>query len=213
MKAVIFDMDGVLIDSQPYHYRADRETLRRFGVDMEEKFYESFAGTVTPERMKTLKKMFNIENSAEEMTELREKIIFDIIANENISPVNGISELLRVVKEKNLKTAVASSSGYNLINMILSRMNIDKYFDSVTSGEDVEHGKPAPDVFLLAAERLGVLPEECTVVEDSGLGVIAAKSAGMRAVGYNNPTSGKQDLSPADIIVYDFSKIDINSIF
>ena len=97
--------------------------------------------------------------------------------------------------------------------MILSRMNIDKYFDSVTSGEDVEHGKPAPDVFLLAAERLGVLPEECTVVEDSGLGVIAAKSAGMRAVGYNNPTSGKQDLSPADIIVYDFSKIDINSIF
>ena len=169
MRAVIFDMDGVLIDSQPYHYIADMETLKKFGVDKDEKFYESFAGTVTPERMKTLKNMFNIEASSEEMTEVRE-------------------------------------------NMILERTGIDKYFDSVTSGEDAEHGKPAPDVFLLVARRLDVDPKDCIVIEDSGLGVRAAKAAGMKALGYINPTSGKQDLSPADMITDDFSKININSI-
>ena len=212
MKAVIFDMDGVLIDSQLYHYIADMETLKKFGVDKDEKFYESFAGTVTPERMKTLKNMFNIEASSEEMTEVRENMILDIIGKEDITPVRGIPELLKSIKDSGLKTAVASSSGYNLINMILERTGIDKYFDSVTSGEDAEHGKPAPDVFLLAARRLDVDPKDCIVIEDSGLGVRAAKAAGMKALGYINPTSGKQDLSPADMITDDFSKININSI-
>ena len=189
MKAVIFDMDGVLIDSQPYHYIADMETLKKFGVDM-----------------------FNIEASSEEMTEVRENMILDIIGKEDITPVRGIPELLKSIKDSGLKTAVASSSGYNLINMILERTGIDKYFDSVTSGEDAEHGKPAPDVFLLAARRLDVDPKDCIVIDASGLGGRAAKAAGMKALGYINPTSGKQDLSPADMIIDDFSKININSI-
>ena len=142
MRAVIFDMDGVLVDSQPYHFKADRDTMIKYGVYKDEKFYESFAGTVTLDRMNTLKNMFHIQASAEEMADVREKMILDIIENEDIKPVNGIPELLRSIKSKGLKTAVASSSGYELINMVLEKLDIAKYFDCITSGVDVKRGKP-----------------------------------------------------------------------
>lgn len=212
MKAVIFDMDGVLVDSQPYHFRADVETLARWGVVKDERFFEAFAGTVTADRMNTLKNMFGLEASVEEMTEVREQMILDIMEAENIQAVKGIPEFLRNIKARGLKTAVASSSSYELINLVLNKTGTAGYFDSLTSGADVKRGKPAPDVFLLAAKRLGIDPEDCLVVEDSENGVRAAKAAGMKALGYVNPTSGKQCLDEADIITDDFSKTDINKI-
>lgn len=210
MKAVIFDMDGVLVDSQPYHFKADIDTMTEYGVIKDQKFYESFAGTLTADRMRTLKEMFGLDVPVEEMTIKRENMILDIMGKEDIKPVSGIPEFLRSIKEKGLTTAVASSSDYKLINLILDRLKIAKYFDSVTSGSDVKRGKPSPDVFLLAAERIGIEPAECLVVEDSENGVKAAKAAGMKALGYINPTSGKQDLSLADFITDDFKKISID---
>lgn len=210
MKAVIFDMDGVLVDSQPYHFKADIDTMAEYGVIKDQKFYESFAGTLTADRMRTLKEMFGLDVPVEEMTIKRENMILDIMGKEDIKPVSGIPEFLRSIKEKGLTTAVASSSDYKLINLILDRLKIAKYFDSVTSGSDVKRGKPSPDVFLLAAERIGIEPSECLVVEDSENGVKAAKAAGMKALGYINPTSGKQDLSLADFITDDFKKISID---
>lgn len=210
MKAVIFDMDGVLVDSQPYHFKADIDTMAEYGVIKDQKFYESFAGTLTADRMRTLKEMFGLDVPVEEMTIKRENMILDIMGKEDIKPVSGIQEFLRSIKEKGLTTAVASSSDYKLINLILDRLKIAQYFDSVTSGSDVKRGKPSPDVFLLAAERIGIEPAECLVVEDSENGVKAAKAAGMKALGYINPTSGKQDLSLADFITDDFKKISID---
>ena len=210
MKAVIFDMDGVLVDSQPYHIKADIDTMAEYGVIKDQKFYESFAGTLTADRMRTLKEMFGLDVPVEEMTIKRENMILDIMGKEDIKPVSGIQEFLRSIKEKGLTTAVASSSDYKLINLILDRLKIAQYFDSVTSGSDVKRGKPSPDVFLLAAERIGIEPAECLVVEDSENGVKAAKAAGMKALGYINPTSGKQDLSLADFITDDFKKISID---
>lgn len=210
MKAVIFDMDGVLVDSQPYHFKADIDTMAEYGVIKDQKFYESFAGTLTADRMRTLKEMFGLDVPVEEMTIKRENMILDIMGKDDIKPVSGIPEFLRSIKEKGLTTAVASSSDYKLINLILDRLKIAQYFDSVTSGSDVKRGKPSPDVFLLAAERIGIEPSECLVVEDSENGVKAAKAAGMKALGYINPTSGKQDLSLADFITDDFKKISID---
>lgn len=160
--------------------------------------------------MRTLKEMFGLDAPVEEMTIKRENMILDIMGKEDIKPVSGIPEFLRSIKEKGLTTAVASSSDYKLINLILDRLKIAKYFDSVTSGSDVKRGKPSPDVFLLAAERIGIEPAECLVVEDSENGVKAAKAAGMKVLGYINPTSGKQNLSLADFITDDFKKISID---
>ena len=210
MKAVIFDMDGVLVDSQPYHFKADIDTMAEYGVIKDQKFYEAFAGTLTDNRMRTLRDMFGLDVPAEELIEKREKMILDVMANEDIKPVSGIPELLRSIKALGLKTAVASSSGIELIKLVLDRLGIAVYFDSITSGNDVKRGKPSPDIFLLAAERIGAEPSECLVVEDSENGVRAAKAAGMTALGYVNPTSGYQCLDMADVVTVDFRKVDIN---
>ena len=212
IKAVIFDMDGVLVDSQPYHFKADIDTLAEYGVIKDQAFYEAFAGTVTIDRMTTLKNMFDLEVSAEEMSDLRERMILDVIGKEDIEAVRGIPEFLADIKANGLKTAVASSSSYELIDLVLDKTGIRKYFDSLTSGADVENGKPAPDVFLLAAKRLGVEPKNCIVVEDSEKGVCAGVAAGMKVIGYINPTSGNQCLDKADIITDDFRKIKIKEI-
>ena len=209
MKAVIFDMDGVLVDSQPYHFKADIDTMAEYGVIKDQKFYEAFAGTLTDNRMRTLRDMFGLDVPAEELIEKREKMILDIMANEDIKPVSGIPELLRSIKALGLKTAVASSSGIELIKLVLDRLGIAVYFASITSGNDVKRGKPSPDIFLLAAERIGAEPSECLVVEDSENGVRAAKAAGMKALGYINPTSGYQCLDMADFITDDFKKVNI----
>lgn len=209
MKAVIFDMDGVLVDSQPYHFKADIDTMAEYGVIKDQKFYEAFAGTLTSDRMRILKDLFKLDIPVEEMVKKREDMILEIMAREDIKPVSGIPEFLKSIKNRGLKTAVASSSGYDLIGLILSRLGISEYFDSITSGNDVKRGKPDPDVFLLAAERIGVNPRDCFVVEDSENGVKAAKSAGMKALGYINPTSGYQCLDMADFITDDFKKVNI----
>ena len=209
MKAVIFDMDGVLVDSQPYHFKADIETMSEYGVVKDQKFYEKFAGTLTSDRMRILKDLFKLDIPVEEMVKKREDMILEIMAREDIKPVSGIPEFLKSIKNRGLKTAVASSSGYDLIGLILSRLGISEYFDSITSGNDVKRGKPSPDIFLLAAERIGAEPSECLVVEDSENGVRAAKAAGMTALGYVNPTSGNQCLDMADFITDDFKKVNI----
>ena len=209
MKAVIFDMDGVLVDSQPYHFKADIDTMAEYGVVKDQKFYEKFAGTLTSDRMRILKDLFKLDIPVEEMVKKREDMILEIMAREDIKPVSGIPEFLKSIKNRGLKTAVASSSGYDLIGLILSRLGISEYFDSITSGNDVKRGKPSPDIFLLAAERIGAEPSECLVVEDSENGVKAAKSAGMKALGYINPTSGYQCLDMADFITDDFKKVNI----
>ena len=160
--------------------------------------------------MRTLRDMFGLDVPAEELIEKREKMILDIMANEDIKPVSGIPELFRSIKALGLTPAVASSSGIELIKLVLARLGMAVYFDSISSGNDVKRGKPSPDIFLLAAERIGAEPSECLVVEDSENGVRAAKAAGMTALGYVNPTSGNQCLDMADVVTDDFRKVDIN---
>ena len=111
-----------------------------------------------------------------------------------------------------LKLGIASSSHKRLINYILRRLEIRHLFDSVIGAEDITHSKPNPEIFLMCAKTLNANPVECLVVEDAKLGVEAAKTAEMKCLGYRNPSSGKQDLSKADLITDDLSKLDIQKL-
>lgn len=108
-----------------------------------------------------------------------------------------------------MAVGLASSSPMYYIRAVLAKLGIEGCFQAVASGEEVPRSKPSPDVFLLAAERLGVQPCDCLVIEDSAHGVRAAGAAGMRSVGYVNPTSGQQDLSGADIILHSFHQAEL----
>jgi len=111
-----------------------------------------------------------------------------------------------------IKLAVASSSHKRMIEYVLKKLKIIDLFDSIVGAEDIDRSKPDPEIFLISAKRLNVKPEECIVVEDSKLGVEAAKKAGMKCLGYINPSSGKQDLSKADFVAEDFCKLDIQKL-
>ncbi len=199
--SILFDMDGVLIDSQPMHYEADVETLKHFGVCVTVKDVEKYAGTTNLDRYTRFKEDYAMDASVDTMVAYREQCIMDMIHSRDISVIEGIRELLKDIRGRHLKTAVASSSSYDLIYAVLDKLSIREYFDQVVSGEDLKNSKPAPDIFLKTARQLESDPEECVVIEDSGNGVLAGIRAGMKVVGYVNPTSGKQDLSLATRII------------
>jgi HAD superfamily hydrolase (TIGR01549 family) len=120
--------------------------------------------------------------------------------------------LLKKLKSKRIKLAIGSSSTKKQIKYVLNKLDIAHLFDSVVGAEDIDHSKPDPEIFLKAAAELNAHPSECLVVEDSKLGVEAAKRAHMKCVGYRNPNSGDQDLSKADIVTNDFSKLKITTL-
>ena len=127
-----------------------------------------------------------------------------------IEAMPGAYDLVKAAHAAGFKTAIVSSSHAYEIAGFAAQFGFDKFLDTTVSGEDVEHGKPAPDPFLLAAKDLGVDPKDCTVVEDSENGVKAAKAAGMRCIALKLPHATPQDLSQADITVTHLTKIDLN---
>ena len=113
------------------------------------------------------------------------------------------------MKAKGYKIGLGSSSVRPMVNNVLTRFGIIEYFDALTTGDEVEHSKPDPTIYLLAAKKLGVNPADCTVVEDAASGVKAAKAAGMQCIAVRNPNSGQQDLSLADKIIDKYEEIHI----
>ncbi|MDR2648499.1 MAG: HAD family hydrolase [Clostridiales bacterium] len=204
---VIFDMDGVLIDSQPLHFDIDLKVLRAAGASPTQADAERHAGMANRDRWPDYKREFGLNLSADELISLHVGILMNLFRESALEPIKGIPELLVMLKEARIKTAVASSSSMDLISLILDKLRIARYFDALVTGEDVKNGKPAPDVFLKAAEKFNSKPGQCIVIEDSANGVLAAKRAGMQCIAYKNPASGVQDLSSADIVIDSFSQI------
>ena len=189
--AIIFDMDGVLIDSQPMHYLGDQQTLAAHGVDVPVEAMTAYAGTTNQLRFELFKERYHLSETIDSLIAEREAIMIRLVRESDAGPTAGSVELLKSIKAAGLKTAVASSSSYPFIHAVLEKLGIVAYFDLIFSGEEVKNGKPAPDVFLETCEKLKETPE-----------------TGMTCLGYQNPTSGEQDLSKANAVIDDFRTID-----
>lgn len=214
IKAVIFDMDGVLIDSEPLHLKFAMELFKTIGVEMSFQEYSKFIGTTSYHMWNKIINDYKLKYTIEELTEMERNGFYEFLSSPDmyIEPIKYIPELLKDLKENDYKIAVASSSPMRLIEFILDKLNIRKYFDSLVTGDFVERSKPEPDIFLYAAKKLEVSPEECVVIEDSHNGVLAAKKAGMKCIGYRNVNSGNQDIKEADIIIDSFGEISSKNI-
>jgi HAD superfamily hydrolase (TIGR01509 family) len=201
-KALIFDMDGVLIDSEPLHKQIEQDILKELGVNvsLEEHFKFASMGKVMWDIMKK-RYGFNREATADELHKEKEKRYVKALTSKPIYPIDGLKELVAYAKEKGLVMAVASSSGVYNINLVLKAIGLEEYFSLIVSGEQVPRNKPYPDIYLKTAELLKLDVKECAVVEDSANGVKSAKAAGMYCIGFRNLSSGNQDISPADVIV------------
>jgi len=211
-EAVIFDMDGVLIDSEPLHFKTDTEMLARLGIAEGEDYLNKFVGTSNPEMWRAILDEHGIDRDLDGILNAQRSLKLKLLKAEEWKPIDGIPELIRALRKFGLPIAVASSSSAIFIKEALKRIRLLDFVDVIVSGESVAHGKPEPDVFLRTAEIIGVEPRDCVVVEDSRNGVLAAKRAGMRCVGYKNPKSGDQDLTPAALVIDSFVGLSIATL-
>jgi len=211
IKAVIFDMDGVIIDSEPIHFKSDQLTLKHLGVEISHEELNKYVGVSNPVMWAELKEKYHLAGSIGQLMETQSDFRNTTFGNEKLEPITGIPGLLAEIKDAGLKLGLASSSGRDFIEMILTKLGILDYFDVIVSGEEVEKSKPNPDIFLKTAGNLGVNPENCLVIEDSQHGVKAAVLAGMKCIGFHNPNSGTHDLSLADTVVHSITDIQLKN--
>lgn len=201
---VIFDMDGVLIDSEPIHQRVNLAYFDKLGASVAQDFYDqNFIGLPLEQMLIYLKKEHHLQQGiAEMMTECTALLVEDFTQSE-LQPADGVEDLLKTLRQRQLQLAVGSSSPPDLIALIIRKLGLSKYFDQLVSGYQVERGKPNPDLFLKIAELLSVSPHKCAVIEDSALGLEAAYKAGMKAVGVKNALSS-QNMERAALTVTGF---------
>ncbi|SFW49209.1 haloacid dehalogenase superfamily, subfamily IA, variant 3 with third motif having DD or ED/haloacid dehalogenase superfamily, subfamily IA, variant 1 with third motif having Dx(3-4)D or Dx(3-4)E [Sinomicrobium oceani] len=206
-KHVIFDMDGVLVDSEPVHMQILAEVLREMGVEITKEYHFTLVGMGALMLWEKLKKDFGLQGDPKDLLEAHKAYFFEVIGDRDIPPTSGISELLDRLRASGYNLSLGSSSPVKLIDIFMDKVNLREYFDYVVSSEHVANGKPFPDIFLKISELYGIAPESFVVIEDSRNGVKAARAAGMQCIGYRNENSGNQDLSAADLLIDDFREL------
>lgn len=205
MQAVIFDMDGVIVDSEPIHAQHLEDFLLTIGVNQPELLQVSLKGVSARDTSAILIETFSLEYEVEELVTLSRQAYMDHLNSlEEIPSIPGAVMFIKYLAKSGYRLALASSASPMRINMFLTKLGIKSYFSVITSGDDVERSKPAPDIFLLTARRLGIQPGDCVVVEDAQNGVRAAKDAGMKCIAYGGSAHNTDDLLAADLVVKDF---------
>ena len=206
-KAVIFDMDGVLVNSEPV-YDAYHQTLaKKLNIAITDKHETKFRGTPSLLIYEALAEEFRLSVTPDELLKEEVEAFRILFASGDIPAMPHVFDLLRHLKESGFLIGVATSNYlFNAEGVLRLNGGLD-YVDQISTTESVAHPKPAPDVFLHAAQELRVDPADCVVFEDSPNGIAAAKAAGMKVIGYANPEQVKLDVSRADRVIASFDEI------
>ena len=208
-KAVIFDMDGVIVESEDAHIEVEKQIMLKRGIRISNEELHKYTGSTARFMFAKLIEKYSLKDSVEDMENEKEETLLKLVQND-MKPTKGVITLIKKLKKLKVKLGVASGSSRQSINCILGNLKIVKLFDAIVGAEDIQHSKPDPEIFLVAAQKLKVKPFDCVVIEDAYFGVEAAKQAGMKCIGYRNPHSGDQNLSKADNIIESFSGLEIN---
>lgn len=211
INAVIFDMDGVMIHSEPLWEKTEKIMMARKGLTYTPVYREKIVGLGQKDSAVLLKNTFDLDEEIDEIIYSRISILLDIYDRE-LELVSGLVDLLDELSERSTRVALASSSPKRVIDFVLDKFDLTKYFSPVVSGDFVENGKPNPDIYLYTSELMGIDPSECVVIEDSINGVISAKDAGMRCIAVPDKRLDPEGFKGADIIIDDLQSLDINMI-
>ena len=208
LKAVIFDMDGVIVNSEPLHRKAYFDMFEEFNLNVSNRLYESFTGKSTSAICKELCKIFDLSISHEKLMLSKRKHFKTIFDNDpEFQMIDGALSLIKNYFYNNLTLILASSASMTNINRIFKKFDLDKFFKAKISGADLKESKPNPEIFIKAAKLSGFNKSECIVIEDSTNGITASKSAGIYCIGFNSPNSKNQNYNKADLVVSNFNEI------
>ncbi|WP_311320929.1 HAD-IA family hydrolase [Capnocytophaga sputigena] len=207
MNYIIFDMDGVLLDSEPMHQEIIYETFQLEGIPFDKAYIQTLTGMSAFPMWEKVKHDAQRSESVEELIKFHRDYFFKRLPEVKVPLVPHVKDVLEKFKNEGKHLSLASSSGRKLIDIFTQQTNIAHYFEVIMSGDDVQYSKPNPEIFLKVAQWYGLPATQFTVIEDSTNGVKAAKSAGMQCVGFQNPLSGGQDLSQADLLIHSMQEL------
>lgn len=213
LKAVLFDMDGVIVDTEPLHRKAYFKTFDELEITVSEDLYTSFTGASTKRVCETLIQQYNLSHTYEAIADIKRAHFKDYFYNDDeFDLIPGVRKLIEHYHENGIKLVLASSATMTTINMVFEKFGLEKYFSGKISGADLKESKPHPEVFLLAAELAGEAPESCMVIEDSTNGILAAHRARIFCAAYRSPHSKNQDYTLADTVVMDYEELVLDKI-
>jgi mannitol-1-/sugar-/sorbitol-6-/2-deoxyglucose-6-phosphatase len=218
IKAVIFDMDGVIIDSEPFWRNAYKTVFPRYKVPVSDEMCIEAKGVKVDVVVENWHKLYHLQTDNLDMVEkeIIDEVLLLIRTNGKAMP--GLTELIECLKSRNIKTGLATSSLFSIMEFVLKSLHMEGFFDICHSAEAEKAGKPAPDVYLGTAKRLGLMPEQCMAIEDSVTGLLSAKSAGMFTVALPEATEFELDKyniadlkikSLLDVLNLDFTKLPV----
>jgi len=208
IKCVIFDMDGVIIDSEEIHKKAYYETFTSIGVSVSDNLYKTLTGSSTINAFQKLVAHFNLDLDPEALVLDKRKRYVNFFENDpTLHLVKGVEELIKHCHKKGLTLILASSSAMVNIDRVFNRFNLNQYFTAKISGADLTESKPNPEIFNKAAVLGNTPKENCVVIEDSDNGVKAANDAGIFVFGYRNPMAEDQSLKKANFIINNFKRL------
>ena len=208
IQTVIFDMDGVIVDTEPVHRYAYYKQFDELNIEVTEAMYTSFTGFSTRNTFQTLKKQFQLTQEVEDLIQRKRSIFNDAFdTKEDLELLEGVRTLIEDLHQNGMQLILASSASKVTIDRVFTRFGLHDYFTHIVSGEDFPKSKPHPAIFEHAAS-LSIAPKEnCIVIEDSTNGVKAAKAAGIYCVGYESEHSKDQNLEEADKVITHFKEL------
>ena len=206
-KAILWDMDGVISDSYSFHFAAWQEVFAKRGIELTKADFTQLFGARNDYIIGTIMGSELSERDVQTMVREKEEI-FRHKAIGNMKPFPGVVGLLNTLRKGNFKLGLVSSAPSENVELALSELNLAGIFNCIVFGQDVSESKPSPQIYLLAAGKLQATPDDCVVIEDSPLGVKAAKTAGMKCLAVTN-THRRQNLKDADMIVHSLENVDL----
>jgi beta-phosphoglucomutase len=213
IKTVIFDMDGVIVDTEPVHYHAYQQHFKDLNIHVPDEMYATFTGNSTKNVYEKLKAAFGIAEETEKLVNIKRALFnnaFD--TKEDLFLLEGVENLIKDLHQNGMQLILASSSAKVTIDRIFRRFHLHQHFSHIVSGEDFPKSKPDPAIFVEAV-RLSEMPKEnCIVIEDSTNGIKAAKAAGIFTIGYDSFHSKMQDLTEADMVIRRFDELNFEKV-
>ncbi|MDO9025646.1 HAD family phosphatase [Zwartia sp.] len=202
LRAILFDHDGTLVDSEPIHYRLWTEVLNRYGVALtEEVFNTECAGMPTLTNATDLIKRYNLNLSAQQLAEEKHAVTNEFLADNAYPLMRGVNEAVHALLEAGLTLAIVTGANHHSVHATVRSYPFGKHFSFVISADDVEASKPAPDCYLLALDRLGLKAEECLAIEDTEHGLKAATQAGIPCLALPTSLSANHNFESATAVL------------